>query len=424
MERLGFFLYLVFTASWFLHLTARLPALGAVRFDLLLVVAMGIIYFIAGIRKSYSDNSSYKALIFLIFDIIVATPFAEWPGSVLKFGIPNFIKAIVFFFFTIWFVTTEKRLKIFIFVFVLCQSLRVIEPLYLHITQGYWGSMASMANWDYMYRLAGAPSDVINPNGLAFVILTILPFLIVLFKENLLWKIMALTVGPASLYALYLTGSRSGMLGLVAILLIFLYQSKRKALVAMMLIVGGLAAVLSMKGDFRDRYLSIFSSDTANAATVQGRIDGVINGFLVGLRRPIFGHGLGTSLEANANYGDIAQISHNIYVEVFQEIGFIGLIVFLIFIWVIFKSSFDFIQNEEKSNFLLRSSQAVFIFTGMNIFFGLASYGLSGYEWYLLGGFSVVIHELLRKVEDENKSASGGTLAGRRDQDFSPLRLS
>ena len=424
MECLGFVLYLLFTVSWFLHVTARLPALGSIRFDLLLVAAILLIYFIAGEKREYSNNPCYKKLIWLILVIIIATPFAEWPGTVIRFGIQNFIKAIVFFFFTIWFVTTEKRLRFFIFTFVLCQSFRVLEPLYLHITQGYWGSKASMADWEYMYRLSGAPFDVINPNGLAFIILTILPFLMVLYRENLLWMVLALAVGPASLYALYLTGSRSGMVGLGVICLIFLYQSQKKMLVGEVLIIGGLIVVLNMTGDFRDRYLSIFDSNTANAATAQGRIDGVIDGFVVGLRRPIFGHGLGTSLEANANYGYIAQISHNIYVEVFQEIGFIGLIIFLNFIWEIFKSNFDFIQNKEKSNFLLRLSQAVFIFTGMNIFFGLASYGLSSYEWYLLGGFSVIIHELLRKVENENKSALGGALAGGGNKNLSPLRLS
>ena len=417
-------LYLSFTASWFLRFPVRMPALGAVRFDLLLVVAIVVIYFIFGKKKSYADNPCYTRLFFLIFAIIVATPFAEWPGSALKYGITNYVKALVFFFFTIWFVNNEKRIKVFVLVFVACQSLRVLEPLYLHITQGYWGSFASMAGWEYMYRLSGAPSDVINPNGLAFVILTIIPFLLILFQESRVWKFLALTFGPASLYALYLTGSRSGMLGLVVILLILLHQSKRKILIAGVMVIVGLVAVSSMKGDFGDRYLSIISSDTSNAATAESRISGIIDDFKVGLRKPIFGHGLGTSAEANANYGTRAQISHNIYTETFQEIGLIGLLVFLMFVLAIFKSNLTLNRYREGSVYLIRLGRALFIVTGMNIFFGLASYGLSSYEWYLLGGLSVIIHEHLRKSEHEKKNTPGGAVARGGNQNLSPLRLS
>src|SRR5690606_42071421 len=42
--------------------------------------------------------------------------------------------------FTALTIDTEKRLKWFIAVFVFCQIFRVLEPLYLNITQGYWGS--------------------------------------------------------------------------------------------------------------------------------------------------------------------------------------------------------------------------------------------------------------------------------------------
>ena len=36
---LGFGLYLLFVTSWFTHPTARVPALGAARFDFLLMAA-------------------------------------------------------------------------------------------------------------------------------------------------------------------------------------------------------------------------------------------------------------------------------------------------------------------------------------------------------------------------------------------------
>ena len=36
-------LYLLFVASWFLHLPARVPTLGAIRLDLILVVLLAVL---------------------------------------------------------------------------------------------------------------------------------------------------------------------------------------------------------------------------------------------------------------------------------------------------------------------------------------------------------------------------------------------
>ena len=75
----------------------------------------------------------------------------------------------------------------------------------------------------------------------------------------------------------------------------------------------------------RERYVSIFSHSAKGGATAEGRITGVLDDFKVSLRRPLFGHGLGTSREANANFRGEDMPSHNLYTEVAEELGYIGL---------------------------------------------------------------------------------------------------
>jgi O-antigen ligase len=406
MDCFGFALYLVFISSWFLHLTARFPILGVIRFDLVLVFMITVVFLVFTDKHRINGfaNPCYKRMLLFIFVILAITPFAEWPGSAIKYGLPNFIKAIVFFFFTVWFVQTESRLKVFITVFLVCQSFRVLEPLYLHLTEGYWGSKASMYGWQFMNRLSGGPHDVINPNGLAFVILSILPFLLYLFRENLPWKIFAISVTPPSLYALYLTGSRSGMLGLAVVLSVFVLQSKRKVAMLIPIVVLSLFAMDHMEGNFKDRYESIFSADTANAATAQGRIDAIWNDLKVGLRKPIIGHGLGTSEEANGNFGSHGKISHNLYTETFQEIGIVGLGLFLTLIYQIFK---NLLGAAGSARFMKNLRAGLIVFCSMNLFFGLASYGLSSYEWYFLAALSLITFENDKKnniIKDNAKT--------------------
>lgn len=426
MGRFGFVLYLIFIASWFLRFAARFPVLGVVRFDLVLVVLIFGIYVLTADKKTIKglENPCYKRMIVLVIVILAITPLAEFPGSVVKFGLANYIKAIVFFFFTVWFVQTEKRLKVLVGTFVFCQSFRVLEPLYLHLTQGYWGASAFMGYQEFMDRLSGAPYDTINPNGLAFVILTILPYLLYLYQENIYWKAAAFTVGPCSIYALYLTGSRSGMLGLLVILIVFVLQSKHKIVLSMLFVTVALLGMSKMEGNFKDRYLSIVSSSSANSSTAQGRIDGVLRDFSVGLRKPIFGHGLGTSGEANVNFGTgDGKRSHNIYTETFQEIGIIGLCVFLSLIVLVFKNLSKSIHDRDKS-FIVSLKHSLRISVLMNVFFGLASYGLSGYVWYFLAALSLLVSEHLKEGQLEKENSSHNPLASRRDTHIRSVRVS
>ena len=52
------------------------------------------------------------------------------------------------------------------------------------------------------------------------------------------------------------------------------------------------------------------------------------------------------------------------------------------------------IKKDEISKDLINLSDALQVFFIMNLAFSLFSYGLSGYAWYLMAGFSVVMIKL------------------------------
>src|SRR4051812_14281544 len=235
-----------------------------------------------------SGDPGIRNLILTIAGMAVVTvPFVEWPGTVLRTGLPDFIKAFVFFYFTAELVRTERQVKLLMLVFLLGQSFRVMEPLYLHVTQGYWGSITTMYGDDgleVMDRLAGAPNDVVNSNGLAFIILTIIPFFNYIGPISKLGTLLYLAFLPVGIYTLTLTASRSGMLGLGITVLMMWWKTKRKVLFTTLMVVGALVAASSLSADLADRYESIFSSHTKNATTSQGRIAGVQKDLTVALR--------------------------------------------------------------------------------------------------------------------------------------------
>lgn len=420
VRKWGLGIYLLFSVSWFLHLGARLPFLGIIRFDLLLVcILMYLAYMSKGdahVRERDSSTGGTrtdKILRILIVYSILTIPFVYWPGSVINAGIGNLVKAIVFYYFTVAFVRTEQDIKKFVFVFVACQLMRILEPLYLHLTEGYWGSVAYMsAGAEALDRLSGAPSDVVNPNGLAFIICLVLPFLYLIAGISWKSRLGSIVLASACLYVLALTGSRSGIIGLFVIFLGILAKSKRRVLWVISVLIVIVVSFPLLSSNMQDRYMSIIGKGEKNAETAEGRVTGVIDNFMVVLHRPIFGHGLGTSREANANFAGNDQPAHNLYVEIAQELGFVGLVLFIVLlksIYVGFNECKRTYSQHNVSIFLRQLVDCMQIVLIMNFIFSFASYGLSSYEWYFLGGMSVSMQRLALEAQGKVDTDRGLT---------------
>lgn len=417
-KNVGLTLYIMFVMSWFLHLPARFEFLGTIRFDLLLIAAMSVVAFFTRAEGGSEPGKVQKWLLILIAYSVLETPLVQWPGSVIQFGIPDLIKAVAFYYFTKAFIRTEKDLKQFVLVFILCQLWRIMEPLYLHLTTGYWGDEAYEAGGTFLSRLSGAPNDVVNPNGLAFVVCTVFPFIYFLGRLSRVRRILFWSVAPLCLYALTLTGSRSGLVGLGVVLVAIFVKSTTRTRV-LMLSAGFAVAVVgfsALSPDMKDRYLSLVGLGHKNEATVELRITGIQKDIDVFLRRPIFGYGLGTSREANFNFGWHDQPSHNIYVETGQELGIIGLVIFMGFMAAIFRGYLNLrrsMRDIDVSPVLRNTVDALQAWLAMVFVFSFASYGLLGYDWYLLGGLLIAIQ---RQVDAQAGVARTGDKRRQRGQ--------
>lgn len=406
-----FVLYLVYLVSFFIRIPSRVPILGSISFDFLLVGLICFLIFGAKATKGDRLDSASKYLVAIFVYSIVTLPLVEWPGSVVNNGLYAFIKGAIFYFFTVTLVLSEKRLKLVLSVFIVCNLFRVVEPLYLNLTTGYLGSSTYLGGGEFAGRLAGAPNDTINANGLAFVIASVFPFLHYVFAPvNKKTWLLYLILVPILLYTMGLTLSRSGVLALGIIAFGIFLKSKRKS---SLIIVGAAALIViwsSLNDIQKDRYLSLVSDDAKQSSTAEARVEGWFVDFKVAMNRPIIGHGLGTSREANWNVAGKDQVSHILWAEVVQEIGLIGLILFVAYLRIMIR---NFLvagrlikRNLSEKHFLHRCTQAMQVWLLMNLLFSFASYGLKSYEWYLFGGLSVVLLKIVsEKLENDAPSA-------------------
>ena len=414
MVAFGFYMLLI--VSYFLRLPSRLPWLGAIRFDLLLMGLVLIFSFME--RKKVADHRDHstKYLWGIVGFVILSLPFVMWPGSVIRSGSVNFLKVVVFYFFTVLIINNESRLKTLILVFLLCTFFRFLEPAILHITTGYWGSGAASifkGKIQVLRRLSGAPHDVINPNQLAWVVVSTIPFLYYLgWHGKHYLKILSAVVASIGVYVLMLTGSRSGLITLIITLIAILFygQTKKKfkrvAIGLMILIPVAIVISGMLSPDLRTRYLSTFEGGLPGSESAAGRIRGLERGISTLGVRILVGHGLGTSLETNANITGEAVISHNLYLETVQEIGLFGLCLFLLYVRGMWRNLRDaktiFRDALPKKHWMEALTKAVQVWIIMDVFYSFTCFGLNSWEWYLFGGISVALLRVARQKESLN----------------------
>jgi hypothetical protein len=417
-RNVAFYLFCAFLITYFGRFTRRVPLLGALHFDLLfglitlVAVVMGAQRRDRRTRQVTPRGDAWtrldpiaKRLWILFAYVIVTLPLVQWPGSVVH-NLETWIKSVLFFVFVVATVDTTRKLKVLLAIYAATQVWRILEPLYMHVAWGYWGGYASIGNWEYIDRLSGSPYDIINPNGIGFVVVMTLPLLHFLVKpDTTVRRIIWAAIAIAMCYALVLSASRSGFLALVFLCLFAIWRSKHRAGWLLAGVAGAIVALSLMTALQRERYVSIWSPDAPGHGTAQGRITAVIEDFEVSLRRPLFGHGLGTSLEANAHYRGEDMPSHDLYTETAMELGYVGLILVLALIWSFLRTCWTAQQvvratpmADERLRFLHDVASSLVVVVAVDLFFSFASYGLSEPYWYLIGGIAVVTTRLAVKM--------------------------
>lgn len=414
-----FLVYGFFLIGFFLHFSARIPVIGAFRPTLLLVLLITMLLVLQKEKlKGWTREPVMRAMLIFLAYLAFSLPFVEWQGSVIRNNLSDFVRSIVFLFFTVLIIDSEKRLRIFLFIFVGAQLFRVFEPLYLHLTTGYWGSSTYLGAGEFSDRLSGAPYDVINPNELGFVIVTIIPFLHYLVWPGRIWaKLFYILTMPALLYALILTQSRGAMLALLVIAWMIFKVSKRKVMLIGLAVVIAIGGWSVMNTQQKDRYLSLVGMSQVgggNADSVDGRLSGMLGEFKLAMSRPVVGHGLGTTPEVKAHKLGSSQAAHNFYAEILVETGILGFAFFMRFIFQVYRklrdngSRLEGLEQADHLAFYSRLNQTMIAVFWMYAVYSTNYWGLSQYYWYLFAGLCIVFsRRLANRLNDapENNPA-------------------
>ena len=359
IQALGFTLNLLFVFFVF----SRMPELIALRTGLNIPVAM-LLSALAAPTALISGNpqSIFRmrpVLLMVAFTgwIVVTAPFSQWRTGTLEL------------FTTIWI----KTILICVVVSIVIVNLEQVRKMMYALAYATLVVIGSALIWggSMFGRLSVGEGSLSNPNEIASRLLTGFCFcLFVVWSEERvnLKKIIFIAAMPILLYLALKTGSRSGLLDLIALFcLLFLRATPGKKI---MMVIGAclmiVLVLVILPEDVKSRYSTIFSSrqDMYNTATStedrmaigskEARTELVQEAMTMAILHPITGVGAGVYVEAAGGFAKTQgrrafwHEAHNTYLQLAAELGVPGLLLYLSALVICVRRNFSIYRKASR----------------------------------------------------------------------------
>jgi len=350
-------------------------------------------------QSAFRIPETKKYLLFFLI-MIVGIPFAYHRRVAFEAIFLGYLPNILFFLVFVLEVDSLKKLKVVLFVICLCTFF-----------YGFFGLLEG----GFTQGRFETYGEIFDPNDIAYVLISLLPFsfYFVFCREGAPKKILAVVGVVSALVVILYSGSRGGMLGLIALVGFFLLtridhiRRSHKSI----LVMAGFILLLFIGAKINvDRYLTLTSiesdyniSDEFGRGQLWKRALGLI------VSNPLTGVGVECSPMA-IGYAREAlgiipkwQVLHNSYLQVATETGVVGFVVFVSLIGRslrIFWETKSFTgSSKESSEIRMIAGLAYLGFIGHLITALFLSQGYSMF-FTLFFALSVTLRQLTRKTSE------------------------
>jgi hypothetical protein len=325
---------------------------------------------------------------------LLSMPMAVDPGEAWTAFTDLLLKTLIIFIVFVNVVRTEMRLRI-----LLLLILAVSIYLSINAINDYRNGVFLIgAAENHDLRIAGRIKGLFeNSNDLALHLVSMIPIAIALglYKPGLPRKLVYFGASGVMLWAVIVTFSRGGFIGLVAAALILVRRLGRKNRVATTgaLVFAVLVFMAAAPGAYSSRLSTVFNSAADVTGSSTQRTEVLKRSIWVSLRYPLFGVGIG-----NFHHKSPRELAtHNAYTQVSSEMGMGAFVVYLIFLIYPLRR-LRLIENQSYEKPDQRKFYYLAIgFQGALVGYMVASFfGAVAYQWYVyyLVGYAVCLHRL------------------------------
>lgn len=382
----------LYVFCWFTQIGKRVGLLGDIRFEFILGLALTVLSFFYLFNKPKTiKNSAAGKIAFLmilyfgIFSFASYNPELSWNvyfNRVIKFSLLSLFIYV--------FIDNVHKLAFILFCYLIA-ALKVGE-------EGLLGWLSGNMIWENqgIPRLHGSIDMYAHPNSFSGFAVSLLPFIYCFYPiVNRYFKGALIFLFVCALVIVVFTGSRTGYVATCLLLIYvliknFKYSFGKFILMAIPLII---AATFFLPQEYKERFNTIFSQEDQQGGSTVARKQIIYDSLEVFIQHP-FGVGLGAFPEVRENIFGRSQDTHNLYLEILTNTGFIGLIIFFLFISQLLKTNqkiirFHMSHDSSESPFLIALASSMVGFIWARLFLGL--FGMDMYEiyWWLALGLTL-----------------------------------
>ncbi len=329
--RLPFIALLIFTALLLLAPQVHFPALRPLRLPFITgCFAIGT-YLLERIFRHGQVTIRVRELGILAALLgwaVLTLPASRWPGGSFDVITDGYSKSLVIFFLLVNLVVTPTRLRRMAWLLTLLSL-----PLAVSTLVNYHSGVFVQGGNE---RVLGYEAPLTeNPNDLALLLNVTLSLSAgLLFAESRRWaRALILIVIALDVAAIISTFSRAGFFVLAIVVALFVWKVARRrgSTLAIFLAVAALACIPLLPGGYMQRIGTSFDPKTDRTGSAEARWELAKAAVGYVARHPIVGAGIGMDqLAMTDEMGIGVWISvHNIYLEYAVDLGFPGLVLFL-----------------------------------------------------------------------------------------------
>jgi len=348
------------------------------------------------IRKLSFDYNKIN-IYFYLFALSIGISYVfAWDHKVAwDYGVYHFVQLAFLYLMVIMSLDTENDIKVFVWAFVMIFAYLAYEPVYGYITKT--GAVTEMYGDVFIAEVGILSGHVALANSMNQMI-PISLFLILSIGK--IYK-KAIAAIPLMIFfvGLIASASRGGVLGFLFFGMVMVFLSKKRLKIG--LIVGAITIMLLFMSEH-------FSSTLARVDYDQtyGRLTGLLNGLeMMYSFGHIFGVGPGCYALARGAYFGHTMDAHNIYGQLFGELGIPGAIIWFLFIgYTIFNLLTvrkTLREMGKEKTFLFYLATGLLVSLVVRLFISMGSHGLYYFYWYVLGAMSAAMIVIVKgKAQD------------------------
>jgi putative inorganic carbon (HCO3(-)) transporter len=390
------------------------PQLAALRADTLLagflLISLVIHKKLKGEKFIFLQEKMSLMLMLMVLALALSVPMSVWPSNSIRVLI-DFLRIVMYYLLIANIVTDEKRLKGFVWMFILVNGYEAISSALAY----FGGTLMFAQGIDRAESLGGA-----DPNTLAVSLVLAIPFMVfaIVWSKSMLLRLSAAGLAAASIFTVAITGSRAGVIGLVLVLFFIWLLSPRRIVTASIFVVVLALGWVALPAQYKTRYSSIFHSEVDEST--QGRFDAWKAGVNMFVSRPLTGVGVGNFAVAYAS-GDYSSRgswlkAHSLYVQLIAELGIVGVLAFVPLVFYMMRRNFRLRKRLKEERIIDDPvkwiSYAITCSLGALFFTSVFGHSLFRMHWYWCCGLTVVLWSLVDRQIKGNHPGDGKSIVG------------